>query len=410
MIIHFIPELNYWIIRLLHNAAVYDTHHRLPAKMSDEWREPNSIFELLLNENFNPDNPIEPSPSTSSSPDYTSEREYIYEYRQVNHLRLTDDYVINRIRPYWWYCKVFAANSEKFDDAFNMTGGIPDIRTQQASGDAPYLPYDVPEDERSPYITYKYDMYFSTNYNLPVIDPDFVVDEEYPQTPVVTIPSDNIFDLEEHDFIMLDLLYDYKMGYDVQLECIDFDNISKTLAKLIYIYLDAMINDNFEYYDGEDPISDELTGDSAYKLLCCSYEKHIINILYILKQKSYGVVWKEYDVISDRKYNTNVDNFMLQKKIKTRHILTQTEIDNSKIDITSSNLPWNRRDITVFHDGVVLEQDVHYKGEIDFSDPSDVKSYINIMSDGLSLLDAGDQLLFIWSYVDPYSAYSQTDE
>ena len=94
-----VPELNYWMIRILKSSPVADTYCNTPTTISDFWREPNSVLELLFNECFHPDL-SEPSSSSSSGATY---RPYIYKYRSCNLNLIPDKNVLNRIQLYRWF-------------------------------------------------------------------------------------------------------------------------------------------------------------------------------------------------------------------------------------------------------------------------------------------------------------------
>lgn len=86
----------------------------------------------------------------------------------------------------------------------------------------------------------------------------------------------NVFNLQEDDFYMLDVLLQYRIdSTSVTLIDIIYDNLSTTLSKLIYIYLDFKINNNYSLFDNTTLIS------SDTEVLENFYESFIIDKMFI---------------------------------------------------------------------------------------------------------------------------------
>jgi len=409
--IFLIPELNFWMIKTLKSSPVNPNYHKIPSDISDFWRESRSVLELLFNENFNPEST--PSSSSGSITDMESinDKPYIYKYRKCNLLLIPDKNVLRRTQMYRWNALIFAASSNKFATMFDMSNTHFDQSpnpTQPPTNpvDASWLdenqvtmrlPTDVNEADRSPYITYKSNIYTPGSY--PLVD----MDQNAPVNPlppsVIYPPPEDPFQFSEQDFMMLDILYDYKLGYPVTLNGIVFPDLT-CIAKLIYIYLDAFLNNSFVYYSDDQTISD------GSNILCTLFEKHVINMIYHLKQRQYGVIWKDQYVISDRIVEINVNDFLIMKKETKRITITEEMFVNNEILITE-NIPWDRRDFVIYQDGVVIEQDKDYTVVIDFSDPNKPIAHVHFITD---IFLPGDILELIWSHIDPYSPISQPDE
>ena len=379
-----IPELNFWISRILKNSTLTDTYHKIPSSLSDSWRCPDSIIELLFNETF--------SPSDDVLLEQDQNKKYIYEYQQCNLLSIQDKKLLNRISPYRWNALVYAAKSNKFINLFDMTGATTNLENEEQLR----LPFDVNEEDRSPNITYKSRTLLTTNYQLVDTDKNLIINVPPPYPDEV--PSEDLFSLTDSDFQMLDLLYKFKTNETVSIDDIEFD-IMSPLAQLIYIYLDAFINDSYEDYSQNIPISDDSN------ILASLYEKHVINMIYLLRSKQYGVIFNEKENINNQQENVNVDEFMIMKKNHLRVLLTQDQVDDEEIIITEC-IPWDRKDFDLFKDGLLLQSDVDYTMNIDFTDPNNIIAKINFITGELSL---GEPILMIWSYVDPYSI-SNKDE
>jgi len=404
--ISLVPELNYWIIRILKSSPVADTYCNTPTTISDFWREPNSVLELLFNECFNPDL-SEPSSSSSG----TIYRPYIYEYRSCNLNLIPDKNVLNRIQLYRWFCTVFAVDSEKFTNIFDTTGEhYPPTQPEnnviydtgldymEASANTPpTLPYDVPEEDRSPYISYTTKNFLTSNYTL--VKPGEQTIYPYPPTPPPISIQNNVFNFTEQDLMMLDMLFDYKVFGIYDLTTVNYSDLTSCIAKLIYCYLQAFCYNNFDNFDSEEPICADPT------ILPALYEKYVLDLIYQLKAKQYGVIYKNTNVVNKSIVEENVYRFMIMKKDNLRLNVTQEIVDTKEIIITD-NIPWDRKDFVVYKDGIVLEPDEEYNLVIDFSDPTNVIAKVQFLT---TILELGEVIEMIWGYVIPYGI-SQTDE
>ena len=392
--INIIPELNYWFKRELSNASVYDTYHKIPVDVSDEWREPRSVIELLFNETFDPGEYT--SSSSSDTIEGENDKPYIYLYRRVNLLHINDKALLQRIQPYRWWANVYAANSMKFIDMFDMQGSNVDPGAYPRN--ETILPYDVPEDERSPYITYQNWNGSTTNY--PIWQDGEALDIPPEPDPPIIVPP-HIFDFTDKTLDMLDKLWFYKTGCQwVHINDIDYNELDSALAKLVYIYLDAFLNDSYTYYDSEQSIS------SGSDMLTSLYEKYVLDMIYLLRQKLYGVIWKDSVVINDRIRKIEENYFIILKKVVDRRRVTEEELQNGEFIIEGDNLPWDRRDFTFFKDGDILEQDQDYTVTVNVDDPYNVYVKVLMLRDDFELNEVVE---FIWSYADPYSALSEDD-
>ena len=414
------PELNYWMRKTLKNSPVTDTYHRIPSDISDIWRDTRSVLELMFNENFQP----EPTPSSSSSyfPDQNLEaandRPYIYLYRKCDTLLIPDKNVEKRLQLYRYNAQVYVVNAQKYADVIDTSG---DTFVRQLNGTiresseiiepAPpkdwtwidrssataVLPKDVLEKDRSPYITYKTKIYDAGSF--PQVDERGVgaIPGPYPPPPIYP-DSMNIFGFTTQDLMMLDLLYLYKTNQPVSIDNIDFNSLT-CIAKLVYIYLDAFLNNNFGYYSDEEIIS---TGSS---ILCTLYEKFVLDIIYSLIMEQYGVIWKESDVVNTERVMINADQFMIMKKANER-ILVTNEIYEAGEIVIKDRIFWDRKDFLIYKDGDLLENDKDYTCVVDFTDPNNPVARVHLISEEIL---PGQLLELIWSYVSPYSAYTQAD-
>jgi hypothetical protein len=402
-----VPELNYWLIRILKSSPVADTYCNTPTTISDFWRDPNSVLELLFNECFNPD--LSESSSSSSGTIY---RPYITSYRSCNLNLIPDKNVMNRIQLYRWFCTVYACDSEKFTNMFDTTGThYPPTQPEnnviydsgldylEASADTPpTLPYDVAEADRSPYISYTAEHYLQSNYTLVKSGAQTIY--PYPPTPPPISIQDNVFNFTDQDLILLDMLFDYKVFGVYDLAGINYVDLISNISRLIYCYLQAFCYKNFEKFDSEDPICINPT------ILPVLYEKHILDLIYQLKSRQYGVIYKNTSIVNDTLVEENIYRFMIMKTENIRTTITQEIIDSNEIVITQ-NIPWDKKDFSVFKDGIILEADAEYTMVLDFSDPTNVVARVQFLT---VVLELGEIVEMIWSYVSPYSPISQPDE
>lgn len=413
------PELNYWIVKTLRNSPLTDTFTKIPTPVTEAWRDSRSVLELLFNENFNP----QPTPDSSSSsiPGITNveiinDRPYIWKYRTCNIdlISSIDKNVPRRLQVYRWTAKVYACNSNQFLNIFDYADSAnPNVPRSQGpftsftapSGDVetspqkdyyswldisrstPTLPRDT--NDRSPFITYRTEIYNGGSY--PLVYPE----QKAPLGPFPPEPiypdAQNLFNFTAADFYMLDLLYIYKTGGIVSLDGIIFNELT-CLAKLIYIYLDAFINDNYIQYTSADPIS----GDD---ILCTTYEKFVIDMICLLKNVQYGVIYKETEVINNEVKEINIERFLIMKKENQRVLITPEIYDAGEIVLTEK-LPWDRRDFVIFRDGDTLENDKDYTVINDYSDPQNVVCRVHLINNNIL---PGETIEYIYSYVEPYA-------
>ena len=311
-------------------------------------------------------------------------------------MRITDKNLLNRIQLYRWWSNIYAANSNKFFYLFNMQGSVSDLNNDVVNEVS--LPFDINEEDRSPYITYQTYNGSFTSYPLwqtGEVDPDKI---EETQNPIINDAV--IFEFTDLTFQMLDKLYNYKTGKNVNLDDIIFDELDSCLAKLIYIYLDAVLNDSYEHYDSIECIS------NATDILCSLYEKHVLNFLYLLRSKSYGVIWNDSDIINNKIVPIREDFFVILKKKIVRTRVTQQVLYTKKF-IISDDVPWNRKDFTFYKDGMILEQDKDFTVVMDVSDARNVKAEVKLLRD--DFVD-NELVEFIWSYVEPISYISEQEE
>lgn len=89
-----------------------------------------------------------------------------------------------------------------------------------------------------------------------------------------SIGTVNIFSLENDDILLLNHLLEYRTGEAVDLSSTDYNLLNTNLSKMIYLYLDLVVNGNYTNMNSETPISDST---SVIEVL---YEIYLINETY----------------------------------------------------------------------------------------------------------------------------------
>ena len=91
-----------------------------------------------------------------------------------------------------------------------------------------------------------------------------------------TVCQINIFNLVEDDITLLDCLLEYRIDSTSNtIIDIDYSSLSTSLSKLIYIYLNFKINDDYTLFDNTDVISSDLS------VLEIAYESFILDKIFI---------------------------------------------------------------------------------------------------------------------------------
>jgi hypothetical protein len=99
----------------------------------------------------------------------------------------------------------------------------------------------------------------------------FICDSDDP-----TVCNVNVFDIQQDDIDMLDLLLQYRIdSSSVSLISIVYDDLSTNLSKLIYHYLNFKINNEYALFDTTTPIA------SSDSVLENFYESFIVDIIFV---------------------------------------------------------------------------------------------------------------------------------
>jgi len=86
--------------------------------------------------------------------------------------------------------------------------------------------------------------------------------------------DENIFYLQSDDIKLLNKLLEYRTDQTCSIYDIVFDDLTTSLSKLVYIYLDLKLNDSYEQYNNPDIIS------QSGEILASCYEAYIIEQIF----------------------------------------------------------------------------------------------------------------------------------
>ena len=83
--------------------------------------------------------------------------------------------------------------------------------------------------------------------------------------------GDNIKEITDEEIDMMILLLDYRDDLDVDISDLVYDNLESRLSKLVYIYLDVMVNDEYSSID-RIPLLDDSTRtiDLMFEIFTCN--------------------------------------------------------------------------------------------------------------------------------------------
>jgi len=220
--ITFIPEINWWINRILSTTTINQQMTYIPVQLESEWYSPGSPIDILCNYTF-------------------QNNDYSIYYKKVLNSKITDKNITQRI-----IIKAGQIQSYGYDSTavIDTTSDIFDTTNTGVSMTIiPDLPGSIDR------------------------NPDTIFDNS-------DIRDFNIFQITVGEKQMLDLLLDFRMNRPVDLTKVIYNDLTSSLSKLIYIYLDLEINNNYENYNSQNPINHE------NRLLSWVYEKWVLEHYY----------------------------------------------------------------------------------------------------------------------------------
>jgi len=148
--------------------------------------------------------------------------------------------------------------------------------------------------------------------------------------------EENIFSLETDDFTLLSKLLNYRLGKIPSLSGIVYNDLNTTLSKLIYTYLDLVLNQNYSVLNDNSVISTE--GNTLEAL----FELYVVN-------ESYKVMKNWTNLI-----DANLLELRLVHEVKTISSAIETD---KEISLEEVVYDYN---IDVYHNGAKLTFDTDY--------------------------------------------------
>jgi len=153
--------------------------------------------------------------------------------------------------------------------------------------------------------------------------------------------EENIFSLEADDFTLLSKLLDYRLGRSPTLTNVDYDTLSTNLSKLIYTYLDLVLNQSYSRLNDDSIISSE---NSVLENL---FELYVVN-------ESYKAM---------KLWTNLIDANLLELRLVHEVIqITSTMESNKEVSLEEVVYDYN---IDVYHNGTKLTFNTDYIVMID---------------------------------------------
>lgn len=153
--------------------------------------------------------------------------------------------------------------------------------------------------------------------------------------------EENIFSLESDDFTLLSKLLDYRLGKTPSLSSIVYNNLSTTLSKLIYIYLDLVLNQNYSRLNDSSVYSEE--GNTLESL----FEIYVVN-------ESYKII---------KNWTSIIDASLLELRLVHEVKDITSAIETAK-EVYLNGIVYDYN-IDVYHNGTKLTLDTDYNIAID---------------------------------------------
>lgn len=149
---------------------------------------------------------------------------------------------------------------------------VPEIEEEYSFTDASFLELLFSQTFSHNYYNYRFETKALTYFSKPVRERIYANYNSvicYVTTDSTT--GENIFSLTNDDITMLDKLLEYRYSTSTSLTGIAYTSLDTNLSKLIYIYLDLMINSNYSRLNSSSLIS------SSSNLLDNLFEVYVIN-------------------------------------------------------------------------------------------------------------------------------------
>jgi len=140
------------------------------------------------------------------------------------------------------------------------------------------------------------------------------------------------FDIQNEVEDLLNLLLQYRLTETCDLSSIDYESLQKKLSKMIYQYLDLMINDNTTYFDNN-------VFSDPDDILESMYESYLLN--------------EAHKKIKNLKFlSESITTILRPERYK---VVINKEIENDKM-VRIDDIPYNEIDFFVFRNGDLLDK------------------------------------------------------
>lgn len=160
--------------------------------------------------------------------------------------------------------------------------------------------------------------------------------------------GEQIISFFDADILMFDTLLSYRLFGDCDISEIDYNSLNTVLSKQIYMYIDVLMNQVFEYVD------------TIGNLQPTNILEYLFGIFVNNEMHRYI-----------KFYNVYLES-SIQRLYPIRRIFSLTSDEITNGEITVSGYP-NERTIYVYLDGELLEKDVDYT--VNFSDYEEYDMY-----------------------------------
>lgn len=327
----FVPELSLWAINITDLSPVSQKYMDKPVPITDEWKPTGSILDLLFNYTF-------------------QNASYNIFYRSTDKFKITDKN-INKRRS------VYAGKLDLV--AYDSTADIDILITTDSTSIGQSIEI-IPDVE---------------------LDPAFTATQNHPLLDCNVTLARNVFQITYGEKDLLDLLLDFKNGIEIDLSNIVYDSLPSELSKLIYIYLNFELTNDYSLYDNNTPLTNQ------DRLLSWMYEKWLINHIYRRIEFEPALTFEDLGPLIE----TGSSWQLLE--------LNQVNIDSKNISFPSDKIPISENDIFLIHDSEEqkLKEDYDY-----LFDNTDTTSTISVLHwNNLKLenkVQLGDRMYLLWSH------------
>lgn len=263
---------------------------------------------------------------------------------------------------------------------------VPEIETEYSFGDACFLELLFSQTFSHQYYNYKFTTLEYTYLSKPIrerLKASYNSSTCYVSSDSTS--DENIFSLRYSDIEMLDKLLEYRTTSTTDISGITYTNLTTNLSKLIYIYLDLVVN------SGYSKLNDATVLSSSNNILESLFEIYVVNEAHkIIKTWStlidanivelrlvHDVIMITEDMetfeetaLTEATYDTNIDVYVNGEQLEDDDFELFYVIDSTGGDTTSltTYITWEDKDVDIIeYDTMVIE----YYTKVNPSDEGD---------------------------------------